>query len=323
MKAEYYLGIDGGGTKTAAALLDGAGRVIARALSGSASVYAAGAAVAEDSLRDVLHQVLSAARLTPGEVTAVGLALAGAGREEEKRKARDLLARIASFTRVLVTHDAEAALVGGTGRRLGVVLVAGTGAMAYGVNAQGESRRAGGWGYLLGDEGSGFWIGLEGLRAVLRAHDGRGWPTALTGALLSHLGLPNADALVRWAYSGQLPVAEIADLVPLVSQVALDGDAVAHGILRRAGEQLAAIVSAVIRRLEMEGTAVEVVLTGGILEPGGLVRENLAAALQRASPQARVIEPRRDAAAGAALLAMGIVGEKVGECKNGDRELGT
>lgn len=303
MAQGFFLGIDGGGTKTAAVLLNDEGSELARAVSGPSNFHAVGRTAAEASLREAIQQVLASASLKPIEVTAVGLGMAGVDRPNDREVMGAMLARIGCFARLVVVHDAEAALVGGVGRRHGVVLIAGTGAIAYGVNAQGEARRADGWGYLLGDEGSAHWIGLEGLRAVARAHDGRGPTTALERRLLSHLGLSGASALVTRVYADDFGVPRLAGLAPLVSQAAREGDAVARNILHEAGRRLGETVCAVVRGLDMTDEAFEAVLLGGVLRARGMVWKAVVGTLGETAPRGQVIEPRHDAAVGAALLA--------------------
>jgi N-acetylglucosamine kinase-like BadF-type ATPase len=299
----YFLGVDGGGTKTAAVLLDSETKEIARAMSGASNYHAVGQAMAEASLREVIHQVLVSADLTTNDVTTIGLGMAGVGRPDDEAVVRAMLSRIARFSRVVITNDADAALVGGVGHRYGVVLIAGTGAIAYGVNALGESRRADGWGYIVGDEGSAHWIGQEGLRATARSYDGRGPATTLENLLMSHLGLPDAGALVTLIYAADFGVPQLAGLAPLVSQAARAGDAVARGILREAGCRLSQTVCTVIRDLNMSNETFKVVLMGGVLRARDLVWETVVTALSESAPRAQVIEPRHDAAVGAALLA--------------------
>jgi N-acetylglucosamine kinase-like BadF-type ATPase len=299
----YFLGIDGGGTKTAAVLLNGESREVARAVSGPSNYYTVGQAVAEASLREAIHGTLASAGLAVQDVAAIGLGMAGVDRPGDRAVIGAMLSRIGRFPRVVIVNDAEAALVGGVGRRHGVVLIAGTGAIAYGINARGESRRADGWGYMVGDDGSAHWIGVEGLRAVARAHDGRGPATGLVDSLISHLGLADVGALVTLVYGEDFGVPQLAGLAPLVSQTARAGDAVAQDILCRAGEGLSGTACAVIHGLNMTDEVFEVVLTGGVLQARDVVRETVVAALGRVAPQAQVIEPRHDAAIGAALLA--------------------
>lgn len=309
MGERCFLGIDGGGTRTRAVLLDGEGREIARAESGPSNVHAVGQAQAQAALQQAAEQVLSSAGLAIDRLAAIGLGMAGVARPTDREIVETMVSRLlrstshAAAPRVIVTHDAECALVGGAGRRYGIVLISGTGAMAYGVNARGESCRADGWGHLLGDEGSAYWIGRELLRAVTRAHDGRGPPTTLQAALLSRLSLSDASGLVERVYAAGFGVPQVAGLAPLVSRAATSGDAVAREILCEAGRLLGDTVGAVVRGLGMSGEAFEVVLAGGVLRAARRVRDAVVAALQQAAPGAQAIEPRHDAAFGAALLA--------------------
>jgi N-acetylglucosamine kinase len=303
MTKSYFLGIDGGGTKTAAVLIDDFGQEIARVVSGPSNFYSVGQALAEASLREAIRKVLTVANLPATHVTAIGLGMAGVDRPGDRQVLRAMLSRIARFSHVVIANDAETALVGGVGRRYGAVLIAGTGAIAYGVNAAGETRRADGWGYLIGDEGSAHWIGLEGLRTVMRAHDGRGPVTALKECLISRLDLSDVSALIVRVYAADFGVPQLAALAPLVSQAARDGDGMAQDILRESGQRLSAALGAVIRGLDMTAEVFEVVLLGGVLRARDLVRETVVNALTGIAPHAQVIEPRNDAAVGAALLA--------------------
>jgi N-acetylglucosamine kinase len=303
MSGEYFVGVDGGGTKTQAALIDALGDEIARASGGPSNYHAVGVETAEASLRAAIYGVLDAARLEATDVAALGLGIAGAARPRDKETVRAVLARIARFPCVLITHDAETALMGAIGRRYGVVLIAGTGAIAYGVNARGETCRADGWGHLLGDEGSAYWIGREALRAAARAHDRRGPDTDLAERLLSHLDLSDASKLIRHVYADGFGVPQVAALAPLVEGAALDGDPIAQAILRQAGWHLGSTLRAVILGLQMREQAFDVALMGGVLRAQGVVRETVVGTLGEVAPRARAIEPRHDAAWGAALLA--------------------
>src|SRR5439155_26556427 len=136
--------------------------------------------------------------------------------------------------RTLVVNDALVALVAGAGAGAGVVIVAGTGSIAYGHDGSGHAARAGGWGYLLGDEGSGFWIGRRALAAVVRQADGRGPVTQLTGLILDRMGITRPGDLIHETYYRDLKRQAIAALAPLVQQAHAAGDAVADHILQRA-----------------------------------------------------------------------------------------
>jgi N-acetylglucosamine kinase-like BadF-type ATPase len=303
-----YIGIDGGGTKTEGVLVAVDGREIARAVSGPSNLHAVGLKATATSLEAVLDQLRQAARSAGVEACAVGLGMAGAARPGDRRALHALLSDIPGLPQVTITHDAEAALVGGLGCRCGVVLIAGTGAIAYGVNERGESYRADGWGSLLGDEGGGYWIGREGLRAAVRACDGRGPPTALRDLVLSRYGATDVHGLVRVVYEEGFGVPQVAAAAQWVSQAADEGDRVACDILEAAARGLSLTLSAVVRGLEMAEEPLEVVFTGGLLRDRGPLWQAVAGAMAGFAPGARAMPPRHDAAYGAALLAQAMEG---------------
>ncbi len=299
----YTLGLDGGGTRTRAVLIGRGGREYARATGGPSNVHTVGLTATEAALREAIAAVLQAAGIRIDRVTQIGLGMAGVARPDDWAAVRAIVDRLGRFDHVLLTHDAEAALVGGIGRRDGAVLIAGTGAIAYGVNARGASRRADGWGPLLGDSGSAYWIGHQGLRAVARALDGRGPTTALRTDLLHHLGLEDGRELVPLVYGMRFGPPQVAALAPAVCAAARAGDEVAREIVRQAGDHLAHTLATVIGALGMAGEAFEAVLTGGLLLSEPPVREHVVTALEQIAPRGRAIAPRHDAAYGAALLA--------------------
>jgi N-acetylglucosamine kinase-like BadF-type ATPase len=304
MNRSYILGIDGGGTKTAAVVLSAEANEIARVIGGPSNFQSAGKSLAEATLRDVVQRVLKLAGITANDIRAIGLGMAGVYRPGDREIVEAMVSRIASFPKVVVTNDAEAALVGGVGRRHGVVLIAGTGALAFGINSHGETRRADGWGYIIGDEGSAHWIGAEALRAVARAHDGRGPTTALQTAILSHLGLAEPMVLVKRVYAVEFGVAQVANLARLVSVEANKGDDVARRILNDAAKHLAGSVLAVVSGLGMLTDEFQLVLTGGVVRPPGIVRDAVTGTVRLAASRAKAIDPANDAAFGAALLAV-------------------
>jgi N-acetylglucosamine kinase len=249
------------------------------------------------------------------EISGLCLALAGVARPDDHAAWRGAVARwiesppqriawSVSLEDSVITHDAMAALVGGTGRKEGVVVIAGTGAIAFGVNARGDERRASGWGYLLGDEGSGYWIGLEGLRAVCRAEDGRGETTKLTDVLLAAKGLDSPRQLVRQMYGEWKPV-DVASLAPVVLSAAAQGDAVSRDIVELAAAELSNACLTVLRALGLVSQPSDVVTTGGLWD-GALLRARFAERVSAASPGASVIPPRAEPVAGALLLARGL-----------------
>jgi N-acetylglucosamine kinase-like BadF-type ATPase len=295
------IGIDGGGSGSRAVAVDRAGRVIARERGPETRVRSGDPAAGAAALVALATRVLEEAGAAP-PAASLCCALAGAGGEPERAALTAALADTGIAHRVHVVSDAEAALHDAFGDGPGIVLIAGTGSVAWGRSADGRVARAGGWGKLLDDEGSGYGLGLAALRAVLRAHDGRGRPTVLTGALLRETGLPDAPDLVRWADAADK--ARIAALAPAVLAAADRGDAAAGRLVEEAAAALAELALALHRTLGPWDTAPAVALAGGLVEPGAGMREAAARALAGAALPFQVLRMAVDAARGAALLAV-------------------
>jgi glucosamine kinase len=303
----YVAGIDGGGTHSRAVLVDQHGEIRARARGGCGNFQNLGL----DGLEVLLDQLLSELGWKAGDGPLfLCLALAGAGRAEEQEAIAGLVRARGWATGVQVVSDARAALEGAHGGAPGLILIAGTGSIAMGKNNAGQVARAGGWGPLLGDEGSGYRIGLEALRAVLRARDGWGEGTVLDGMLQQELGLRNWDEIVRRVYQGDLVRSRIAALAPRVFAAARDGDGVAREIIAAAGAALGRLAGALARRLGMTG-AVDLACTGGVFRERETLRPAMAAAAGRESGAWRWREPLLPPALGAVLLAWLLSGQTV------------
>lgn len=277
-------------------------------------MYSAGLTQTQRSLGAALELCLD--RL-PGNgrratrIAGVCVAMAGAGRDEEQRQVRDivyqLLPSIACDTPVMVVPDVYGALVGGAGTKVGAVVVAGTGSMVWRRDSSGASARAGGWGYLMGDEGSGYDLGRKALQAVMQAKDKRGPRTLLVDMLTRHFDVVRPDELVKRVYAPAFSVYDVAALARLVLQAADDGDAVAATLLDVGSRELASGVLAVHTALGAEPTMHPVVLGGGLLRHTGY-RQRVAGEIVSLVPVARPMPPEREAAYGAALLAAETVG---------------
>src|SRR5688572_4977733 len=257
----HVLGIDAGGTKTVCLLADDRGRVIAEARGGGANLQSAGELEVEKVLHHVMEEALGEHDILPA---AVCLGIAGVDRPEDGEAVRGIMRRIGFKTPTLVVNDALVALVAGAGDNPGVVLVSGTGSIAYGRDAAGRAARSGGWGYLLGDEGGGYWIGRAALSAVVRQFDGRGPATLLTDFALTEMNLTSPTELIHAIYERGIQRHAIASIASVVQRAADAGDAVAGEILGRASAELVAAASSVITRLGMRGEVFRTVLSGGI-----------------------------------------------------------
>src|SRR5712691_4992190 len=257
----HVLGIDAGGTKTVCLLADEDGSVLAEARGGGANLQAVGELEVEKVLHHVMEMAIGDREIRP---EAICLGIAGVDRPQDSDAVRGIMKRIGFKVRTLVVNDALVALTAGAGDAPGVVVIAGTGSIAYGRNATGRAARAGGWGHILGDEGSGFWIGRRALAAVMRQSDGRGPTTRLTELILTRMGLTDPAELIHEVYDRNVRQQGIAALAPLVQQAHDAGDAVASGLLERAARELVAAAASVISRLGMRGAAFPTVLAGGI-----------------------------------------------------------
>ncbi len=295
----HVLGIDAGGTKTRALLADEEGRVVGSALGGGANLKTHG----ELEVEKVLHHVIEAAEAEAGVVPdAVALGIAGADRPDDHAVLKAILRRIGFKSRVVVTNDARIVFVAGSPLRVGLALVCGTGSIAWGRNGAGEVGRAGGWGWHLGDEGSGFWIGERAVRQVLRAADGRGPATALEKPLLEHFGIARTQDIVRAVYDGDYPRHHVAMFSLRVAEVARAGDRVASDILEAAARELTLAARSVIERLKLEQAPYDVVLSGGTFRALPELAESVAKNL--AAGKARVRRLEEEPAIGAVKLAI-------------------
>jgi N-acetylglucosamine kinase-like BadF-type ATPase len=285
------LGIDSGGTKTVCYLADETGRVLSEARVKGAPLSSAGRAAVETSLRDVIGRAMGEA--PAAEVHTACLGMAGVDRPGETAVIREIVSGSLANARLVIVNDALVALEAGAPARPGIVVISGTGSIAYGRDGRGRAARAGGWGFVLADEGSGYWLGRQAVRAVMRQADGRGMPTSLTERLLSHYQVARAQDLIRKVYTGRLEPAAIARLASTVEEAAVEGDRVAGRIIEVGADELAGMAASVAARLELSGC--DVVLAGGIFRAVprmcDAVTAQLASRLPGASARRLDVEP--------------------------------
>jgi N-acetylmuramic acid 6-phosphate etherase len=308
--SSLVLAVDGGGTKTVACLAlqdDDTSSHLARGLAGPSNPQAVGWDVARTNLQQAIAHAFQAANLTSGTVAAACLAIAGAGRPEDRQRLEHWAERNKLAERTAVTHDAMAVLAAGHADAIGVALVSGTGSIAFGRDRQGTTQRSGGWGHLIGDEGSGWTIARQSLRAAARAFDGRGPATQLTDALLRALDVATAQQLLQKVYQHQADRVLLARLTPIVQQVADRGDPVACEILETAAADLAVMYEALLARLPLEADDRILALAGGTLVHGHLVRKRLMSRLEQSAHPPHRMELVDDPVRGALVIARQIV----------------
>jgi N-acetylglucosamine kinase-like BadF-type ATPase len=272
---KYIIGIDGGGTKTVALLADLSGNVLARGVSGPSNYNAVGFDAACVALESVIAAIQ---KDYPGEVAALCLGLAGVGRAEDIERFQLWTAERFPGMPVQIVNDAEILLAVGSSNGPALALICGTGSIAYGRSTAGELIRAGGWGYLFGDEGSGYAIGAAALRAVMQAYDGRAATTVLTELILQRRGLSTPPDLVRNIYGAESPRSVVAALSEVVEQAAAKNDAVAITILNETAHELTRMLAAVLPKL---GTSVvPLVISGGTIIHGVYLKQAFAQACE-------------------------------------------
>lgn len=305
----YVIGIDAGGTKTVCQLADEDGAVVGEARGPGANLQAAGELAVEKTLHTLMDEAMAAR--AGARLGAICVGMAGVDRPGDADVVRGIMRRIGQNAKILIVNDALVALEAGAPGAAGVVIIAGTGSICYGRNAQGQAARAGGWGYVLGDEGSGYWIGRHALRAVVREADRRGPPTTLTPKALVHFGVDRPQDLIHEIYYGGMRPGAIAALASRVQEAFVEGDAVAAGILEVGVRELVSSAGSVVARLRLEQEAFTFVLSGGIFRAVPWMREQLIARLPRVAPAAQILHLAVEPAEGAVRLALALLGGTV------------
>jgi glucosamine kinase len=289
----YFLGIDGGGTKTRCVLGD-EHSTLGFGSSTSCKIQRVGEACAHDALSAAIHEACVQAGTSPRQIARTCSGVTGAGRPEIADRMRTLISRIAGGE-IEILGDAEIAFEDVFGAGPGIVVNAGTGSFAYGRNAKGEPRRAGGWGHSISDEGSGYWIGIEAIKAALQERDKKK-ESAFLNQLMEGLGAKDFDDFIVLVNANPAP--DFGDLFPVVRSAADNDNGIANDVLDRAGQELANLATTIIQQLFGEAT-VSVAIHGGVLRSSHRVREEFAKHLRSQYPKVLIKDDTIDPARGA------------------------
>jgi len=297
---KLYLGIDGGQSSTTALIANESGGIIGEGRGGPCNHVAAPERREKfvRTIGDCIAQACQQAGIDPASASFAAACFGFSGGAEDKEPYVRELVRSAKYK---FTHDAEIALTGATGGEPGIIVIAGTGSMAFGRNVAGATARAGGWGYIFGDEGGAFDLTRRALRAALQYEEGWGPHTALHALLLDVAGAPDANTLMHRFYN-QFDHADMASLAPLVTRAAEDGDRVAVEIVDQAARKLAWYVQGVHGHLFTPGESVPVAYIGGAFQSAPLLEGFVRAIHESIGCTARV--PRFGPAEGAILEAL-------------------
>ena len=310
--ARYVMGVDGGATKTLAAVLDLQEQKLHLGHGGPSNEDAVGAEAAVQALLKAADEAIDHAGIDAGQLGAAVLAIAGTDTEDVARNVRK--ARTDAW---LVVNDVVAAWATATGGGPGVAAIAGTGSNVFGVGADARAWRVGGWGHLLGDEGSGYWLGVQSIKAALRDREGSGPQTALSEAALAFFDQPSVEAVAARVYSKPLTKGEIAAFAIETAKLAEQGDVVARELYERGARELGEQIVAVIRQIGLDADSSDgpqefpVGLIGSAFKAGPVFVEPLTSTIHECAPGARVAAVQLAPVGGSLLLA-------ARACGNGD-----
>jgi N-acetylglucosamine kinase len=303
---KYYLGIDGGQSGTTAVIGDAAGSVLGTGEAGPCNHAAAheGRAKLERAVTESLTAACVQAKLDAGTVEFEAACVGMSGGPDDKR---EILAGLLRVRKLMVTNDAEVALWGATESGEGVIVIAGTGSIGFGRNGAGRTARAGGWGFVFGDEGGAFDIVRQAMRAALRMEEGWGAPTVLRDVMLQATDSANANDALHRMYTPEWPRSKAATLAPLVDEAADNGDAIALQLMNDAAMQLSLLAASVRSQLWSRREEMEVAYIGGVFRSQRLLeRFRLLVELEEG---VTCIAPRRDPAEGALRAAVRLATE--------------
>jgi len=303
--AKFVIGVDGGGTKTLGAIAGEDGAVISQVEVGSTNHHSNPIEVVRENLGSLTSQLIAAAGAKAEDVASICLGMAGVDRPEDKPLIKGLVKEFLPNAECLPVNDGVIALMGGALKPFGVIVISGTGSIAFGINREGERARAGGWGNILGDEGSGYWIALHALRAICRAHDGRVEETQLREVVLQHFGCDRPEQILGWVKEIGGAKDKIAALSRLVFDAANHGDATALQIIKGEAGELAIAAAAVANKLfKPEEEDYEIIVAGGNLRKSPLFFSLFQHEVLERLPKIAVTKPRKEPVEGAVLLAL-------------------
>lgn len=301
---QFYLGVDGGGTKTHVALMNEKREVVGEGTSGPSNPLRVGVETAVSNIAKALNVATDQAEVSSVDIAAATLGLAGVRRADLKQRVKASFVEQFRIRKTEVFTDAEIALFATTQGKPGIVVIAGTGSVCLGKNDKGKMAIAGGWGPLAGDEGGGVGIAQTALHAVAKASDGRGIATILSERASEYFRASGPENLIVAIYSPQVDNSRIAGFAQFVVEAAQDGDAVAMNILEEAGSELGLAACAVIDKLGLKKTKVPVGCVGSVFKAGEILTRPMIETVHTVAPKAFLTQPTMPPAHAAALMSL-------------------
>jgi N-acetylglucosamine kinase-like BadF-type ATPase len=297
------VGVDGGGSKTHAVILDADSAIVGEGLAGPSNPLRVGIANAAAAIREAIDSACATAHLRRTDLVAAEIGLAGARRKELTARMREALVGL-GIGEIIVVGDAEIALYGATEGEPGLIVIAGTGSICCGINLRGKRVCAGGWGPIAGDEGGGAWIARRALRSIAHAVDGRGPATSLTAAASTYFHVSDPSDLSTAIYAPTITNERLAGFTKYVIEAAKTKDSVAREILDEGGRELGLAAAAVIHNLKLDQDTFQVAYVGGVFDAAEeLVLASVREEVKRVAPNAYLAPPRFSPAVAAARMA--------------------
>lgn len=306
MNAKLVLGLDGGGTSTRAVLANVRGEILGVGQAGSSNYDDTGVEETQTNIKLAVDKAWQKSGHSPHPISAMFLGLAGVVSDLDRAVIGKIVSslNLCDISQVGIDHDLRIALAGGLALKPGIVLIAGTGSSCYGRTSEGNTCRVGGWGHLLDDGGSSYFLGLEALRAIIRSTDGRLGATVLVEQIISTLGLKDILEIMHRVYFPQMNKTKIASLAPLVLAAATSGDQVALRIVEAGQNELTSLVEIACQRLDQKPSETLLTVIGGLAQSGTYFKSGLYNALQARLPGIQIREPVLPPVLGAVMLAI-------------------
>lgn len=301
----YLIGIDGGGTSTKAVVTTLKGEVIARAVSGPSNILKVGEEGLKKAILEILMTLEEQHQIDPDKIEHWVLGLAGAGRENEKERAGNAVKSLGISKEITIESDAYIGILGAFMGNPGIIFISGTGSICFGLDEKGSLFRSGGWGYLLGDEGSGYYLGSQGVLAALKDFDGRGRKTLIRTELEKELSLDSIDQIIPLIYGSNSTTTEnMARLAPVVFRCLSAGDEIAGEIVDSACREIAVMIEAVAIKMNQAGAPLEVAYAGSVFKQKEVLVPRIIAELNDHHKGVNFQKPSLEPALGAIVLAL-------------------
>lgn len=313
---KYVIGIDGGGTKTILKVVSLDGNVLAEITGGSSNIQSTSISKVTETLSDMLDSALYIKGLKKEECKYICMGAAGVDGIFEKELLENQFRSYGIHCPIYITNDSEVMLEASVGMSEGIVVISGTGSIAYGRDKSGKEVRAGGWGHIIGDEGSGYWIATKAITAAARYSDSRAEKTILLEMLLKKFGIKEARDILNFLYNSSNGKSEIAALAVVVDEAYRAGDKVARDILLSAAKELFLMLDAVAEALDFEVDSFPVVAGGSVFSNNELVYNTFCNYVVEKYSGAFVIRSINKAADGAVKIALKMMNNEIFDLHN-------